>query len=257
MSDWPRRLEDTSHFFVSFVLFVVEKKKEDVFVRTQIVVDDREQTAPVLKHLRALPNADVEVRRLKAGDYLADDCLLFERKTVRDFGLSMRDGRLFKQARRLAAGRYRAVYILEGNTARLTSVGVRREGVQGAIIALTIMLNIPLLRSLSPEETARLIYFASDQLKRLPKGGLYRAGRRPKGKRRRQLFILQGLPGIGPELAERLLDTFGSAENVFGATRDELAEVHGIGDKTAKAIRMLVSEEQAVYSVRRRPFDQD
>jgi Fanconi anemia group M protein len=55
------------------------------------------------------------------------------------------------------------------------------------------------------------------------------------------LFILQGLPGIGPARADRLLDTFGTVETVFTARAEELAEVSGIGEKTAERIRNLIA----------------
>ncbi|MDI6775451.1 MAG: helix-hairpin-helix domain-containing protein [Verrucomicrobiota bacterium] len=59
------------------------------------------------------------------------------------------------------------------------------------------------------------------------------------------MFILQGLPppGIGPGKAERLLAAFGSVEGVFGADTEELAEIEGIGRKTAQAIRDLIGPD--------------
>jgi len=72
----------------------------------------------------------------------------------------------------------------------------------------------------------------------------------PTGKRKRQLYVLQGLPGIGPERATRLLDTFGSLEEVFGAEDDDLAEVDGVGTKTAERIHHLVSEASIPYGRR-------
>ena len=47
---------------------------------------------------------------------------------------------------------------------------------------------------------------------------------------------LDGVPGIGPEIRKRLLRRFGSVENVREASRDDLLDVPGVGDRTADAI---------------------
>jgi len=61
----------------------------------------------------------------------------------------------------------------------------------------------------------------------------------------RQLFILQGLPGIGPERAGRLLAHFGSVANFTKASAEELAAIDGIGESTAAKIRWVVEEKPA------------
>ena len=59
--------------------------------------------------------------------------------------------------------------------------------------------------------------------------------------------MLQGLSGVGPERAKRLLDEFGSVESVLTASMDDLRAVDGIGLTTAKSIRWVVSEKPAHY----------
>jgi len=53
--------------------------------------------------------------------------------------------------------------------------------------------------------------------------------------------MLQGLPGVGPALANRLLLQFGSVERVVSADQSLLTQVRGIGPKKAEQIRKLVS----------------
>jgi excinuclease ABC subunit C len=48
---------------------------------------------------------------------------------------------------------------------------------------------------------------------------------------------LDGVPGVGAALRQRLLGRFGSVENVRAASRDELLAVEGVGESTAAAIR--------------------
>ena len=57
----------------------------------------------------------------------------------------------------------------------------------------------------------------------------------------RKLYLLQGLPGIGPRMAKRMLEYFGSVENVFAADEQELTRVEGIGKKKAAKIRSIIS----------------
>ena len=53
--------------------------------------------------------------------------------------------------------------------------------------------------------------------------------------------MLQGLPGVGPALANRLLVHFGSVERVITADQSLLAQVRGIGPKKAQRIRNVIS----------------
>lgn len=221
--------------------------------QTTIVVDDREAGSRVVEVLRARSDVRIEIERLTLGDYRIDDTLLVERKTLPDLVASIKDGRLFGQGCRLAGAPLWTALILEGTAKDLAAYGMRREAIQGALITLTLFLGIPLLRSLNPEESVRLMLYASRQHRRLVDGPLPRRGRRPRGKFRVQTRLLQGLPGIGPERARRLLDVFGSVEAVMTAEVQELQAVSGIGAGTAEAIRWAVEEAAGEY----RGWEQD
>lgn len=54
---------------------------------------------------------------------------------------------------------------------------------------------------------------------------------------REAILALNLLPGIGPVKITRLLEYFGSAAKVIGASENELQRVNGIGGETAKLIR--------------------
>jgi ERCC4-type nuclease len=58
--------------------------------------------------------------------------------------------------------------------------------------------------------------------------------------RGRQLFMLQGLPGIGPARADRLLTHFGSLRRIFQASPDQWMEIKGIGKHCAAQIANLL-----------------
>ncbi len=212
-----------------------------------IVIDDREARCNVLDALCAIDGVTVQVERLAAGDYEVDDRLLVERKTLPDLVQSIKDGRLFRQAYRLVESPLKSLVILEGSSESLKSSGMHREAIQGALITLTLYFGIPLLRSRDPCETALLMIYAARQGRAMAEGGLPRKGRRPRGKLRTQLHILQGLPGIGPRRARLLLDSFGSVEAVFSASEEALQSVEGMGKATVKRIRWAVREQGGVY----------
>ena len=157
------------------------------------------------------------------------------------------DGRFFKQMNQLATSRFKGVLILEGSSGNLVRVGIRREALQGALVTSSLILGIPVLRAMVPEETARLMVYAARQANIAAEGGLKRAGYRPKGKYHRQLYILQGLPGVGPKRAALLLKHFGSIQGVFNASMKELSSVSGIGSNTAEKIGWSISETVADY----------
>jgi Fanconi anemia group M protein len=55
-------------------------------------------------------------------------------------------------------------------------------------------------------------------------------------------MLLSMLPGIGPMLAKRLLEHFGSIKSVMNASEEELCEVEKIGKKKAATLYALINE---------------
>ena len=208
----------------------------------RMVADDRENAGGVIAELRCWSDVVIAVRRLAVGDFLVEDNFAVERKTLRDFAASVIDGRLFKQTAALAAGARRGVVVIEGTTSTAGQLGVSREALQGALITVGVFYGLAVLRAADAAETARLLVYLGRQAQRFANGALRRPGYRPKGKRARQLFVLQGLPGVGPERAQRLLEHFGSVEGVAMASAEELAVIDGIGGSTAGKIRWAVEE---------------
>ena len=216
-------------------------------IHIQVTADDRELKSGVIEALRAMEGVTVKIERLPVGDYEVDGRLLFERKTLIDFVAAIKDGRLFRQANKLASSSLQTAIILEGRSSDLASSGMHREAIQGALITLSMRYGIPILRSMTPDESARLMFYAANQIHTEKKEICLRRGKLPKGKRRLQHYVLQGLPGIGPRKAHNLIEHFGSIEAVVNARPEDLTSIPGIGYHTARAIRQTVREEQAQY----------
>lgn len=127
-------------------------------------------------------------------------------------------------------------------------MGCVGKGFKVPLITVSLFFGVPLLRTRTPEETVRTMLFAARQAQTYNTGALPRHGWRPRGKFRRQLYILQGLPNIGPERARRLLARFGSVEAIVNAKAEELRSIDGVGKRIAEKLRWAVKEPPARYS---------
>jgi DNA excision repair protein ERCC-4 len=202
-------------------------------------VDFSERNAALLDLARGCDDFDVQVVHLAAGDYLIAGGVLVERKTYADFATSLTDGRLFPQAAALARSPYRPVVLLEGPRPQRMPA-VHPHALKGAIVSLAVMWRLPILVARDPAESLRILQFLAHQVRNSDHGILKRFDRKPKRLASRKLYMLQGLPGIGPALAHRLLLRFGSIERVITADESSLVEVPGVGAKKAAGIRALV-----------------
>jgi len=115
------------------------------------------------------------------------------------------------------------------------------EAIRGAIVNISLLRGIPILRSQNLLGRMKLMYMASKQKIISLNKGIARHGRRPKHKEKIKLYILQGLAGVGAQKALALLHHFGSVEKIMNAGVKELKQVSGIGLKTARLIRALLS----------------
>jgi DNA excision repair protein ERCC-4 len=201
-----------------------------------IAADDREWSSGVIDHLQKMENVRLEIKRLERGDYIVDGRIVVERKSLIDFVTSIKDGRLFKQAHRLAISSFQPVFVLEGTAADLVLTQMRREAIQGALTTLAIQFSIPILRSKGPGETAQLLVYAARQACVARERVLYSRHKRPGRKRRQQLLMLQAIPGIGAGKASSLLEDFHNIHTIVNAESQRLAEVRGIGLRMADRI---------------------
>jgi len=220
----------------------------------QIAIDDRERSSGVAEVLRSRSDVDITFRRLSLGDYDVDDTLIVERKTLADFAMSVLDGRLFRQVGRLARNHnVRSCLILEGTPERYPRLAIPTPAFQGALITVTLVFGVPLLRSANPEETADLILFAARQLQRQATLPPRRMSAKGGSVRRSQLLLLQAVPMVGPLRAEALLETLGLPSEIANANADTLAKVNGIGPAIAANIFRVMHQDTAVTAVTRSP----
>src|SRR5580692_10811068 len=151
--------------------------------KVQVVVDDRERPSGVVPELEKLGRVVVKIEHLSLGDYCIDGAVLIERKTAADFAQSLMEGRLFSQAARISSSPFRPAYIIEGTSTEWAGLGVSREALQGALVTLMLIFDVPVFRSSDPAESARLIVYIGSQLVRL-RDSEYVPYRQAKAKRK-------------------------------------------------------------------------
>jgi Fanconi anemia group M protein len=210
------------------------------------VADHREFGSGVPEALRLRQDAVVVAGALASGDYVLDETVGVERKTGSDFAKSLFDGRLFRQVSALKRSYERPILLLEGLAWGQETAGVSWPALRGAMISVTAVFGLPIISSSGPEESAELVAIAARQISAAAReDGYVRPGYRPKGWRKRALYLLEGLPGVGPKRASALLAVCGSVRAVFTADEATLAAVPGLGRSVAGAIVKAVGEEGA------------
>lgn len=203
----------------------------------EIEVDAREKEARLARALAARGDVRLRVRWLRAGDYaVAPSRVGIESKTAADLARSIVDGRLFRQAGALARLYDRPILLLQGFSPGHPILGVSAEAIRGALVSLAAVFRIPTVVVSGPREAAEAVVTMARQQSKSFESGYVRAGWRPRGLRVRRLFVLQGLPGVGPRRASALLDRFGDLARVMSASVEELESVSLVGRGVAAAI---------------------
>lgn len=204
----------------------------------RIEVDYRERPSGIPEILENY-HIDVRIRTLRFGDYVVSDFATVERKTARDFLISIIDGRLFAQVSKLRTNCRNPILLIEGDI-NTPGMDVHPRAIQGCLVSICAIWRIPVLFTASVEQTAEVLIMLGEQERRHTSLLGPRKGYRPKRLISRQLFFLQGLPQVGPQLAVRLLKHFGNVERIINASADELLQVEGIGKTTVQRIQEVL-----------------
>ncbi|NJE25111.1 DEAD/DEAH box helicase [Thermococcus sp. MV5] len=242
----------TSETDVKEVEEKIEVSKEEVYEKLPIkpifvrkpkgivvYVDSRELKSQVPKMLKEL-GVHLEIKTLDIGDYIVSEDVAIERKAANDFIQSIIDGRLFDQARRLKEAYLKPIIIIEGELYGIRNI--HPNAIRGALAALTVDWDIPILFAKDPSEVANYIYLiAKREQEERKKEIAVRSEKKALTLADRQRLIVEGLPYVSAVLARRLLRHFGSVERVFTAKESELTQVEGIGEKIAREIRKVIT----------------
>ena len=134
------------------------------------------------------------------------------------------------------------VVLIEGNPCK-TDVDIDPAAIKGALISVETIWYVPVVFTCSKEDSVETLVMMGRQDETYKDVVPLRGGYRPKRLKSKQLFILQGLPKVGPTVAKRLLEHFHSVRQIMNASVEELIAVEGIEMVSAKAIREVLDSE--------------
>jgi len=203
----------------------------------RVIADYREKSSGMIELLAE--HFTVEITTLNHSDYLINDRFTVERKTARDFLVSIIDLRLFNQVANLKKNCSHPFLLIEGDP-YATDLDFDPRAIRGALLSVQTGWQIPVIFSSSKKDSADIMATVGRQDEVATDVVPLRGGYRPKKLKTRKLYLLQGLPDVGPKLAKRLLNHFHSAGRVMSATVNELTEVEGIGRSRAAKIREVL-----------------
>ena len=203
---------------------------------------------------------DVDIKPLDVCDYVVSDRVGIERKDASDFIGSMKDGRVFSQAKGMAEIYEKPVIILEGQMKKaLKRSRMKQSSIYGALSSIALDYGVNVIPTDDPESTAILIHRMAyrEQVKK-DRVIQLRTVNRSLPMHQQQQFLLSGLPQIGTTLAEDLLNTFETPYKVLvefanaevktsasGKTKKllgPLSDVKGVGPKIVESAQVVLHE---------------
>lgn len=218
----------------------------------RVIVDEREKVSGVPDLLKA-SGLLLDCRLLEVGDYIVSSDCAVERKAGRDFIKSLYSGRLFDQARRLRQFYARPVFVAEGDLEQLFGETWKPRAFWGALTTLVFQFGLSVFFTANAQQTADLIYALVRRtgLTGMPRGPWVQRKQRAVSFEKAQLALVAALPSIGPKLAERVLQRFGSVRRVFSASVAELSTVKGLGRVKAERIARFLEAEYPSSALKR------
>lgn len=212
----------------------------------EIVMDSREMHSGVPEELDRRDGIHSRFETLDVGDYIVSDRVAVERKASEDFFDTLTGERGFSQIKELANNYSRGEVHIEADG--LEDLYGRRnihpKAIRGALASISVDYNVNVQFTGSEEGTADMLVTLAEreQQKRDREVSLH-AEKEDRTLTDKQEYIVSSIPDIGPKTGRALLDSFGSVLGVMSASKSELMDVDGVGEKTADAIRDVVTSD--------------
>lgn len=183
----------------------------------------------------------VQEEQLSIADYIVSERVAIERKSYSDMISSIMDGRIFSQMKELVDNFEKPILLVEGFEC---FIGFNENALFGALSAIAIDFGVPTVWTKNKMESAKFICQAAKR-EQLERNGSFRirVKKKPKNLREEQEILVAGLPSVNSVLSKRLLEKFGTPKKIFNATKGELMEVDGLGEKKAERFVNLIDTE--------------
>ena len=215
--------------------FDIFSKKEIIEKKLPIHVDHREKNSLVVAELVNLGH-QIKFEQLAVGDYIINDTAI-ERKTVSDLKSSIINKRIMSQLSEIKQFP-KSILLVEGFNERSYSGLIHENALRGFLLAVALDYQIPIIYAQDEKDSAKFLsVLAKKEGKSEP---IMRGEKRVMTKKEQIQFILEGLPGIGPKSAKKLIDNFKSITKIVNASKDELSLIIG---KKAQDVREILDSE--------------
>ena len=225
-------------------IFSSRKKKDtktkETEIKEKIKIDYREKNSLVASYL-IKQGLEIEFKELKIGDYIVKN-IVIERKAVSDFISSMINKRVVRQIEELKQYPNKLL-IIEGISEKELyndsekEKGVNSNAIRGFLLSIILKHKIPVLFTKNSEDTAKFINIL---FRKKEKETNFNAKKRNLGKKEQLQFIIEGFPRVGPKKSKKLLEKFGSIQNIILAPTEELEKILG---RNAKQMREIIERE--------------
>ena len=215
----------------------------------KIIIDYREDKN-ILKELYK-QKIDVEIKSLISADFVMQvkdinnnvKALGIERKTLMDFLNSIIDKRILSQLISLKENFPLQLLIIEGEENIYQIRDFHPNSIRGMLSSIAIDYQIPMLFTKNYRDTAAYLALISKRLEKPKRNISLISKRKPLTIKEQQEYIIESLPGIGPNLSKSLLKKFKTIKNIINAKEEKLKKVNKIGDKKSKLIRNIIDSE--------------
>ena len=215
---------------------------------SRIVVDIHEEASGIPEILERF-GLKVEYSKLTVADYVVSEECGIERKRAQDYLSSLFRRRLFDQLKRLSDAYSKPILIVEGDLwEEIRGTRIRPEAIWGSLVKISVEYGVSVFHTTDKWESAKLIRIIHNKEEDTSTGRneetiLVKEYPRKYTSEDRQIMILSSLPGVGPEIAKRMLENFGSLRRIFSLRERDLVRINGIGKKKAREIVRLMDYE--------------
>jgi ERCC4-type nuclease len=190
----------------------------------------------------------VDQQRLETGDYSISSDVLVERKSGNDLTSSIMDNRLFEQVIRLYESASNPILILENFNGIFKNTDMNPASIFGSLVYLAWRFSLPMIPARDWKDTALILKRLAIRVQVKDEDPILTRGV-PKMMTldERKAFLLEGLIGVGPKTATKLIEDLKNPMNVFKAIQESsilytktgnpkgiegpLAGIKGIGPK--------------------------
>ena len=212
----------------------------------QVLLDYRERNSGIKKEL-IKQGLEVIEQQLVSADFVIKTKTLdgkiltigIEKKIINDFLNSIIDKRIISQLMEMKRHFDLSLLIIEGTENIYEIRNFHPNSIRGIMASIAIDFQIPMLQTRNHRDTANLLAVIARRLEKPRSLPNLLKKRKPLTLKQQQEFIVESLPGIGPQISKRLLEKFKTIEKLINASEKELIEVDKIGKIKAKHLKKL------------------